>query len=92
MILFGAHFVLKNLKRFCDVPLHGEVHLSTLVILIEGNADVSLTVPFCSNAVLVFQRRLEIEGMFFADIFYAEILDNKGDLDWSPFVLPKAWH
>ena len=29
--------------------------------------------------------------MFFANIFHAEIVDNKGELDWSPFVLPKAW-
>ena len=32
-----------------------------------------------------------MEGMFFADIFHAEIVDNKGELDWFPFMLPKAW-
>ena len=66
--------------------------MSTLVIPIEGNADVSITVPFCSNALIVFQRRLEMEGMFFANIFHAEIVDDEGELYWSPFVLPKAWH
>ena len=30
--------------------------------------------------------------MFFADTFHAEIVDYEGELDWSPFVLPKAWH
>ena len=29
--------------------------------------------------------------MFLADIFDAKIVDNKCELDWSPFVLPKAW-
>ena len=33
-----------------------------------------------------------MEGMFFTDIFHAKIVDNKGELDWSPFVLPKAWY
>ena len=92
LILFCAYLVLKDLKCFCDVPRHGEVHLSTFIIPIEGNTDVSLAVPFCSNAVIVFQRRLEMEGMLFAEILPPEIVDNKGELDWSPFVLPKAWH
>ena len=29
--------------------------------------------------------------MFFADILHAEIVDDEGELNWSPFVLPKAW-
>ena len=90
--MFGARFVLKNFERFSNVTRHGEVHLSALVIPIEGNADVSLTVLFCSYTVIIFQCRLEMEGMFFADILHAEIVDDEGELDWSPFVLPKAWH
>ena len=29
--------------------------------------------------------------MFFAYILDTEVIDNKRELDWSPFVLPKAW-
>ena len=54
LILLGAYFVLENFESFRDVPRHGEVHLATFVIPIEGDSDVSFSIPFRSNAVIIF--------------------------------------
>jgi hypothetical protein len=32
----------------------------------------------------------EVVGMLFPYIFNAEIIDNEGEGDWSPFVAPEA--
>jgi hypothetical protein len=33
----------------------------------------------------------KVVGMLFPNIFNAEIIDNEGEGDWSPFVAPEAW-
>ena len=52
-MLLSAHVMLGDFKCLRDVTRHGEVDLSAFVVPIEGDSNVSLTVPFCSNAVII---------------------------------------
>ena len=53
-MLRGAHVMLEDFKCLHDVTRHVEVDLSALVVPIKGDSNVSLTVLFRGNAVIVF--------------------------------------
>ena len=64
--------------------------MAALVVPVEGDADVAPPVPFGLDLVVVLDGALEVEGVFGADVFDAEVVDDQCELHWAPVVLPEA--
>ncbi len=66
------------------------MYFATVVVPIHGNANVTVASPIGTDFVVFLQDSLEMEGMFFADIFYSKIVDNKSEGDGASFVGPQS--
>ena len=63
--------------------------LSSLVVTIKRDANVSSFVTFCCHSVIFLNGVLEVYCMVFADLFYSKIVYDERELDWSQIVCPK---
>ena len=73
-----------------DVTRHGNVEGPFVIIPFELDSAVQVARPVLDEFVFFPDAFHEVVGMFFAHIFYAEIVDNKQESDWPPFVSPKS--
>ncbi len=61
------------------------------IVPIHVHSNVVCSGPI-NGADTVFVENLgKMVGVFFSDIFYAEVIDAEGEGDGVPIVLPKAW-
>ena len=88
LVLLACSFVLKLLESFGDVAQHQEVDLSSVVVPVEGDADVSSAIPLGFDFIVVLDDALEVQRVLSADILDAEVVDDQCELHWSPVVLP----
>ncbi len=47
--------------------------------------------PVGVNLVILLEDTREIADIVFADVLHAKIVDNKGEADGAPIVLPVSW-
>ena len=78
-------------KLALGVTRHGNVEGPFVIIPFELDSAVQVARPVFDELILFADAFYEMVGMFFAHIFYAEIVDNKQESDWPPFVSPKSW-
>ena len=81
--------MLELLERFCDTVWHGYVDLSSLVVPINSDANVSSSIPFCCHSVILINGVLEVYCMFLAHLFDSKIFHDECELYWSPIVCSK---
>ena len=64
--------------------------LSSFIVPLQGDADVSFTIPFGSHFVVFFRCHLEMELMLLANIFDTKIIHYEGELNHGvPVVFPE---
>ena len=63
--------------------------LSSFVVPIKRDANVSSSVPFFFHSAIFLNGVLEVYCMVFAHIFYSKVVYDERELDWSPIVCSK---
>ena len=64
--------------------------LSSIVVPIKRDANVSLSIPFCCHIVIFLNGILEVYSMLLAHVFDNKIFYDDCELYWSPIVCPKT--
>ena len=65
------------------------VDLYSPVTPIQRDSNVSSSVPLCCHSVILLNGVLEVYWVLVVHVFYAKVIDNKSELNWSPIVCPK---
>lgn len=66
------------------------MHFFVFVVPIKNNADVPASCPISAHLVVLCDDSLKMLGVFTPEVFYSKFVDDKGELDWSPFVHPQS--
>ncbi len=66
------------------------MNLVFVVVPIQCYPDIPFARPITCKFVVFFECVLEMLSMFFADVFHAEVMDNRGKLYQSFVVFPNA--
>ena len=75
---------------FFDVAGHGQVDGAGCVVPFECHAEVAFAGPFGGAGVKGFEAREEMFGVFAADIFDAEVVDDETEGDGTGVVTEEA--
>ena len=59
---------------------------------IHVHPNVVHSSPIDGADIVLIENLSEMVGMFFADIFYAKVVDAEGEGDGVPIALPEARH
>ena len=62
----------------------------SFVVPVESDADVSCSRPVGCDFVVVFEFFLEVQSVFFADIFDPKIVHHERELNWACIMLPES--
>ncbi len=82
--------VLEALESIFDVLWHREMHLLARVIPLNGESTVSFSF-FFDRALIIFLDCLqEVLGVLFSDVFDSKIVDDQGERNGMPLVLPQT--
>ncbi len=81
--------MLELCQSFLHVVWHGQMNLALVVVTIQCYPNV-FACPIAHKFVVFFKCILEILCMFFADVFYAKVIDAQCNLYWSCVVFLKA--
>ena len=73
-----------------DVPWHGQVDCAVVVIPFKLDAAVEISGPILGEFVFLLDACDEMLGMFFTNIFYAEVVDNQSERYRTRVMLPQA--
>ena len=91
LVLFSFRaFTVESGEGIGDVIGHGEMDFALGVIPVERESEVTFAFPVFSDVVMLFNGVDEMIGVFFADVFHSEIVDNEGERDRSPIVRPQT--
>ncbi len=82
MVVFGEDGV--------NVVFHGKPTSAFGVVPIKVDSRVEVAVPVLLDVLMFFDGVVEMDGMFLAYIFHAEVVDNYGEHDGTPFVVPQT--
>ena len=77
-------------QSFGGVARHGEVDLAAVVVPVERDADVLLTVPVRLQVVVFSDGVDKVLSVLLADVFDPEVVNNERELDWTPLVEPQS--
>ncbi len=69
--------MLKMCEHFGDVVKHGGVDSLSCVILVDGHAQVTLTIPNVRALVVIAENGGKVFGVFAANILDAKIVHTK---------------
>ena len=64
--------------------------LSSLVVPIKRDANISSSVPFYCHSVIFLNGVLEMYCMFLTNAFESKVVHDNCELYWSPIVCPKT--
>ena len=67
------------------------MNFAVFVVPIDGQADVPFAFPLVADGVVFLGGLHEVGGVLLADVFDAEIVNDKAEADGSPIVLPETW-
>ena len=59
-----------------------------VVVPIKGDSNVFAACPIFRNFVMLFENANQMHRMFFPNILYPKIIDNKCEQDGSGFMSP----
>ena len=74
LLLFRRCDMLELFERPLNVPRHGEMYLLSLVVPVQYDAYVPLSVPFSGDCVVLLQSLFEMQSVLFAHIFYTKVI------------------
>ncbi len=60
------------------------------VVPVQGEAKVPFVFPIDCVVVVVGNDTDQVVGVFFADVFDAEVVDYELETDWAPRVRPET--
>ena len=60
------------------------------IVPIHVHSNVVCSGPIDGADIVFIENPGEMVGVFFADIFYAEVVNAEGEEDGAPIVLPEA--
>ena len=60
------------------------------IVPFEAYAAVPFAFPINGDFVMLFEAGFQVFYVFFADVLNAEVIDDKGEEDWSDIVFPQA--
>ena len=72
------------------VEEHGEVDLEDLIIPVEVNAEVAISLPIMGDGVMLLEDGHEVLRMLFADVFYSKVVNSNCEADWASGVCPET--
>ncbi len=79
------------LELLDDVPRHGDVERSLVLIPLELNPAVEISVPIYGEFIFLLDAGDEVVNIFLTFVFYAEIIDGQREGDGPGCVFPKTW-
>ena len=59
------------------------MHFSARVVPFDGKSAISFAVPIARTLIVLSNCVQEVLRVLLADVFYSEIVDDKGELDWA---------
>ena len=66
------------------------MYLTFFVIPIENKAEISCSIPVCFAYIIFFDGLKQMLRVFFSYVSHAEVINNKGKADWTPFMRPET--
>ena len=91
ILQFRGGSVLVFLEFSDNVPGHGDVKRSLVVIPLESNCAVEISVPIYGEFIFLLDARNEVVNIFLMFIFYTKIIDGKREGDGPGCVFPKRF-
>ena len=80
--------VLEPLETVGDVLWHRHVHVSFVVISLQGEAAVIFSVPIFSYFIMSFEALNKVVSIGFCEVFHAKVVDTDTEFRGSSVVLP----
>ena len=71
-----------------DISGDGEGDSAIFVVPFEVDAAVSVALPIGGDGIVLRETVNEVLGIRFVNIFDAEVVNNKGEVNWSGLVGP----
>ena len=81
----------KTNKGVLDVSRHGAMYFVLDVVPIKGKAEVACSIPVRVNFVVLLENAHEMLNIVLVDVFHPKVINNEGETDGAPVVLPIAW-
>ena len=82
--------MMELFEHLTDIVGHDEMDLSLFLVPIESDTDVSCSRPIGSDFVVAFECLLEVQSVFFADVFDSKIVHHQREPNWARAILPEA--
>eukprot|EP00957_Ditylum_brightwellii_P019462 1468445-Ditylum_brightwellii.AAC.1 len=80
--------MLELAKCIFNIPQHGEVHRSLVVIPVEGDATEQLSHPIYGNFIDIFECPNEVLYILKGGVFYSKIVHHQAEGDVALFMSP----
>jgi hypothetical protein len=61
------------------------------VVPVKREAKVSSAIPIDVDLVVLLEYAGEMFDVFLVDVLHSKVVDNKGEADWVPIVMPISW-
>ncbi len=78
-------------ESLLNVTWHGYMDLACGIVPVKCEAKVLRTFPININLVVLLEYAGKMFNVFFADVLHSKVIDNKGEADWAPVVMPISW-
>ena len=66
--------MLELVEGFIDVPWHGDVYISLVIVPVNGEATVIVAWPVSEDGVVFTRRCKQLFTIFLSEVFYAKII------------------
>jgi hypothetical protein len=81
-------FVLKPFESFCDVPRHRDIDDGVYKIPVEGHGKIKGSGPIGGDGLDLYEGSEEVNGVIAVCVFYAKVVDDKGECIIARGVVP----
>ena len=61
------------------------------VVPIKGEVEVSCALPIDVDFIVLSEDASQVLDAVFVDVFHTEIINDRCEADWAPFVMPLSW-
>ena len=86
--------VFKFCSKVGDVVVHCEADCALgvdgVIVPLQVDAREEVTFPVLGDVVVFFESCLEVEGVAFADVLNAKVVNEQAEHNWAPGVAPEA--
>jgi hypothetical protein len=84
--------MLEKLQSILNARWHQKVHLLVGIIPFDGKSAISLPYFFEQAHIIFLHHLYQVLGMFFPNVFYPKVVDDKRKSDWTPLTHPQPRH